>query len=248
MAYGERFAIEGLLGQLRPALALETGTAQGGSLRRIAHYAEEVHSFDIDPHAASLNNEVPNAVFHIGDSAELLPAALAQFAEAGRHLDFALIDGDHTAEGVQRDTQALLSSDACRNTVFVFHDTANDDVRAGLDALNLPAHPKVILSLLDFVPGYLCVRDHPTYPLATWNGLGLVILGDPAEGGTIVDTDHVHVGETYRRARSLLRTEESASPPPPPQPPAQLGWRMGVSAGVGGLVGAAVALAVARRR
>ena len=47
MAPGERAAIEGLLAQIEPALAIEIGTAQGGSLRRIAHYSAEVHAFDL---------------------------------------------------------------------------------------------------------------------------------------------------------------------------------------------------------
>ncbi len=46
MAHGERFAIEGLLTVLEPDLALETGTAEGGSLRRLAAHSREVHAFE----------------------------------------------------------------------------------------------------------------------------------------------------------------------------------------------------------
>ena len=47
MAYGERFALEGIVSQVRPRLAIEIGTAEGGSLRRIAAHADEVHCFDM---------------------------------------------------------------------------------------------------------------------------------------------------------------------------------------------------------
>ena len=47
MTFGERAAIEGILAQLRPRVAIEIGTAEGGSLERIAHYSERVHSFDL---------------------------------------------------------------------------------------------------------------------------------------------------------------------------------------------------------
>jgi hypothetical protein len=211
MAWGERFALEGLLSQVKPGLAIETGTAQGGSLRRIAGHAGEVHSFDIDPKVAELGTQLSNVVFHIGDSAELLPAALAEFAASGRHVDFALIDGDHTAEGVRRDARALLDSEACRSTVIVFHDAANDAVREGLDALELPDHPKVKVCLLDFVPGYLCRPDHPHYPLAVWNGLGLVVLG-ARDGEAIRDLDHLEVPGLYQRIRDDLRSEPAPSP------------------------------------
>ena len=36
MSYGERAGLEGVLSQLKPALAVEIGTAEGGSLARIA--------------------------------------------------------------------------------------------------------------------------------------------------------------------------------------------------------------------
>jgi Methyltransferase domain len=200
MSFGERFALEGLLSQLRPALAIEIGTAEGGSLRRIAAHAGEVHSFDIEPKVAELGDDLPNVVFHIGDSAELLPTTLAELAAAGRNVDFVLVDGDHSSEGVERDARALLDSDACRETTIVFHDAANDDVRAGLARLDLPGHPKVSACFLDFVPGYMCRPDHPRFPFAIWNGLALVVLGERGEE-VIGDRDHLEVPDLYRRAR-----------------------------------------------
>jgi hypothetical protein len=244
MTYGERFALEGLLSQLQPDLAIETGTAQGGSLRRIAAHSDEVHAFDIAPEVADLVSQLPNAHFHIGDSAVLLPQVLAEFDAAGRHVDFALIDGDHTFDGVQRDTAAVLGSAACRHTLIVFHDAANDDVRGGLDALNLPSHPKVALCMLDFVPGYIGVPDHAVYPLAIWNGLGLVVLDENAQASDAQrDSDHVHVGDVYRRYRDVVRGEAATQPSRRVQAPAAL-----LSASLlGGLIGASVARLTRRR-
>ena len=142
---------------------------------------------------------------HIGDSRETLPAVLAQFAAAGRHVDFALVDGDHTAEGVQRDMTALLDSDACATTVIAIHDTANDIVARGLDAMDLRHHPKVALCMLDFVPGYIVVEGHEAYSLDAWNGLGLVIL-DPA--APAVAFAH---GRSLQRRRPVPRGSRGAS-------------------------------------
>ncbi len=204
MTLGERFAIEGLLGHLQPALSIETGTAQGGSLRRLALHSGEVHAFDILPEVKELEAEFDNVTIHIGDSTTVLPEVMRTLAAQGQHVDFALIDGDHTPAGVQRDILAVLNSDACTRTVVVFHDTANDDVRAGLDALDLPNHPKVALCMLDFVPGYLVVEDHPQYSHAAWNGLGLVILDDARGAATAVTMD-----DRYSSADVIQRARRS---------------------------------------
>ena len=178
MHLGERFALEGLLRSLQPALAIEIGRAEGGSLRRIAAHSGQVHSFDLVPEPPALREALGNVTFHTGDSTVQVPETLASLGRDGHRVDFALVDGDHSAEGVRRDAEALLAADACRDTVIVFHDAANDDVRAGLDAMDLPAHPKVRLAMLDFVPGFLV--QHGSYAMQIWNGLGLVVLGAPA--------------------------------------------------------------------
>ena len=86
MSPGERATLEGVLAQLRPALALEVGTAQGGSLRRVAAYSEEVHSFDLVAPDAEVTG-LANVTFHTGDSHVLLPETLAQLAAAQKSVD-----------------------------------------------------------------------------------------------------------------------------------------------------------------
>jgi hypothetical protein len=202
MAYGERIALEGLLSQLKPGLALEVGTARGGSLRRIVAHSGEVHALDIDPSVAEVVRPLTNATAHIGDSAEMLPMVLADLHAAGRNVDFAHLDGDHSGAGVQRDMLALLGSPACSLTVVVLHDSANEDVRDGLEALNLPNHPKVALCMLDFVPGFLVLEDH-VRSREIWNGLALVVLDVNAPPGpAFQDTDHENVSAVYRAFRA----------------------------------------------
>src|SRR4051812_27377118 len=47
MSPGERAAFEGVLAQLQPRLAIEIGTAEGGSLERIAANSADVHAVDL---------------------------------------------------------------------------------------------------------------------------------------------------------------------------------------------------------
>lgn len=200
MQLGERCALEGLLSQLRPRLAIEVGTWEGGSLRRIAAHATEVHAFDIDPRAQAHADALENVTLHLGNSAETVPAVLADFAASGREVDFALVDGLHTYDAVSVDASSLLDADACRQTTIIFHDAAHAEVRRALEDLRLPEHPKVAMSLLDFVPGYL-VRDAPLLPDEirgrSFNGLGLVVLDSGRHGTPSSLADFVPTPELY---------------------------------------------------
>jgi hypothetical protein len=179
MSFGERAALEGVLLQLRPKIALEVGSAAGGSLARIAAYSHSVHSFDLVLPADEVA-ALGNVTCHTGDSHKLLPATLASLAGRGCMVEFAFVDGDHTPEGAREDLSALLDSSATPSTVILLHDTANLDVRLGVE-LAIAAHAKIVYHELDFVPG----REFAEGPFANqwWGGLGLVITGDRRNDG-----------------------------------------------------------------
>jgi hypothetical protein len=192
MSVGERAGVVGVLACVRPALAVEVGTAEGGSLAQIAAWSDEVHSFDLV--APSLPVAAREHVhLHTGDSHELLGPFLAEIAEQQRNVDFALVDGDHSADGARADTASLVESDACRDTVILLHDTAFDGVRRGLEQLRLERHPKVSFVDLDFIPGLLFHREDLRGQL--WGGLGLVVLGNAA----------VPMGTAYHAPIEVLR-------------------------------------------
>ena len=174
MSFGERAALEGVLAQTRPELALEIGTAEGGSLRRIAAHSAEVHSVDLDHEPLSGQEPLPaHVTLHTGPSADLVPELLRWFAEGGRNLDFALVDGDHSFEGAGGDLQALLRSPATLRTVILVHDSMNAEVRAGIEGVGLEGYEKVVYHELDFVPGYIYAEGVARN--AVWGGLALVL-------------------------------------------------------------------------
>ncbi|MDQ2911485.1 MAG: class I SAM-dependent methyltransferase [Actinomycetota bacterium] len=173
MSFGERAAVEGVLYQSRPSLAIELGTAQGGSLERIAAHSDEVHTFDLIESPVD-RSRFPNVQFHVGDSHQLLPQLLNELAGGGRNVDFVLVDGDHSANGVRRDILDLLESPALGRSLILLHDTANEVVRAGIEAVSFGAYPKVAYVELDFVAGYLFRQPSLLHEL--WGGLGLVVV------------------------------------------------------------------------
>lgn len=173
MSFGERAAIEGVLAQLKPRLAVEIGTAEGGSLGRIADHSTRAISFDLvepEPHVRKL----PNVELRTGDSHELLPRELDRLAGAGEDIDFVLVDGDHSAEGARLDVEDLLASEAISHTVILAHDSLNPEVRRGLEEVDYSRHDKVALVDLDFVGGY--VPAEPPMKGECWGGLALIIV------------------------------------------------------------------------
>lgn len=168
MSFGERAALEGILCQLRPKLAVELGVAEGGSLARLARHAQRVHAFDLKP----LVGLEPHIRFHPGNSATTLPEWLEHDCPGA--IDFALVDGDHTADGVEGDLLALLGSPLCARTVVLVHDTANAEVRKGVQ--RIPALQSIVYRDEEFMAGYTFAKG--PFTGQTWGGFGLFVTGD----------------------------------------------------------------------
>lgn len=210
MTLGERAALEGVLASLRPQLAIEIGTAEGGSLRRIAAHSREVHSFDLVEPSLPVQ-EWGDVTLHTGDSHALVPEFLAELSVAGRNVDFVLVDGDHSADGVERDLNDLLASPAIGRTIILVHDTANDEVRRGVERVRFGDHERVALWDPDFVAGHL--SHGGAYHHELWGGLGLVVV-DPEFPRHPAGDPHVYTFvELVTRARDALVTAEEADIP-----------------------------------
>jgi hypothetical protein len=175
MTPGERAALAGVVSMLKPSLSIEIGTHKGGSLEPISAHSTAVHSFDLVRHPEVTEDRFPNVTFHIGDSHKLLPELLAQLAESGANVDFVFVDGDHSAPGVQRDVEDLLSSASVRKTIILLHDTLNERVRAGLEQIDYSVGNRVRFVDLDFVQGKVMSEGPQKDEL--WYGLGLVVTG-----------------------------------------------------------------------
>jgi hypothetical protein len=215
MSFGERAALEGVLCQVKPQLAIEIGTAEGGSLSRIAAHSAEVHSFDLVAPDTSVI-DAPHVSYHAGDSHQLLPAALEQFASEGRNVDFVLVDGDHSSEGVKQDIEDLFRSDAVADTAIVIHDTGNEQVRAGLDAVQYAAFAKVAYVDLDFVGGQIYLEPHLHNEI--WGGLGLVLVDVARQGffrEPVIEDRYLRAAQMLVEARDAAEARERGPQGPP---------------------------------
>jgi Methyltransferase domain len=209
MSLGERAALEGMLSELKPECAIEIGSAQGGSLQRVAAHARTVHSFDLVAPTLAIPS---NVALHTGDSHELLPAVLMDVVEKGKSVDFVLVDGDHSSEGVRQDIEDLLESPALARTVIAIHDTSNEVVRAGLDAIHYAAWPKVAYVDLDLVGGRLFCDQELRNEL--WGGLGVIVVDSRRLAYTTglgTEERHYPAGKLLAGVRKLAMAESPQS-------------------------------------
>jgi hypothetical protein len=211
MSFGERTALEGLLSQLRPRLSIEIGTAEGGSLERIAAHSEEVHAIDL---VRTSPPRPANVVIHVGDSKRVLPELLDRFAAEGRNVDFVLVDGDHSTEGVRADLLNLLSSPAVARTLILLHDTMNEVTREGVRSVSFRDFPKVRHVELDFLTGYMGLQAPFTGQL--WGGFGLVVVDEsgelPIEGSPDGDPRYYDAHSMIRLLGGTFKSENAGPP------------------------------------
>ena len=132
----ERIALTGILARLHPKLALEVGVYYGGSMSLLSQYSEHVIGIDIDPSVTSRFTTPPNAELRIGDSRKVIPQLLTEVADAGRQLEFVLIDGDHSGYGVKRDIELLLQYAPVVPMVVLVHDSGNPECRLGIRSVD----------------------------------------------------------------------------------------------------------------
>jgi hypothetical protein len=175
MSPSEKVSLIFLLEHLRPKVAIEIGTRFGGSLQVLAQFCDRVYSIDVDPDIPRrLEGKFPNVEYLIGPSDEILPPLIDRLGKEGAELGFALVDGDHSAEGVRKDIDNLLRFRPTVPFYIVMHDSFNPQCRRGLMQACWSANRYVHAVELDFVAG--TVNSAPKYRNQLWGGLALGIL------------------------------------------------------------------------
>jgi hypothetical protein len=136
MSRAERLLLFTLAFTLRPRRYLEVGLYQGGSALIVSaamdalDHPGRVVSIDPDPkmHPDHWQRISHRATIITGASPNALPAAESA---AGGRFDFVLIDGDHTREGVLRDTVGVMGH-VTEGAYILCHDGLNAGVARGL--------------------------------------------------------------------------------------------------------------------
>jgi len=175
MQPSERVGLIFVLEHLRPKVAIEIGTKNGGSLQVLSYFCNRVYSIDIDPDVPQrLQGKFANVEYLIGPSDQILPSLIDRLQKEGAELSFALVDGDHSRDGVRKDINNLLRFRPSVPFYIIMHDSFNPRCRLGLKQADWLANPHVHAVELDFVAGYVTAGGSFRHEL--WGGLALGIL------------------------------------------------------------------------
>jgi hypothetical protein len=134
----ERVLLYSMVYGVRPKRVLEIGTFLGGSALIIAAALDDIGDgvmVCVDPNPRLPQENLDRIAHRATVVAAPSPEALLRAEQvAGGKFDFALIDGDHSFEGVIRDVEGTLPV-LQPNTYVLFHDAHNDPVRRGINVM-----------------------------------------------------------------------------------------------------------------
>lgn len=174
MTRNERYGLIYLLQKIKPKVAIEIGTYNGGSLQVISEHANKVYAIDNDPSVVErLGEKFKNVEFLIGDSKDIVPKLIQDIEDKGELLEFALIDGDHSSKGVAADIKNLINYIPKSNYHIVLHDSFNPNCRKGMKMVNYNANKHLHYVELDFISG---VYAPDNLKREMWGGLAHIIL------------------------------------------------------------------------
>ncbi len=211
MSTAERCILQVILSRLKPKLSVEIGSYQGGSLQVIAEFSDQVIAVDIDKKVESaLAGKFANVEFRIGDSKSVVPRLVEDLTRESRLVDFVLIDGDHTTEGVKRDIEAILRLPAQRRIVLLMHDSFNPDCRRGMLEADWQTNPHVRFVELDFSVGDFHFSPVDTAePKSMWGGFACAVLEPGEREGPL------QIGEHQRKKFEAIKAISMHRPPNP---------------------------------
>lgn len=136
MVMPERVLLYAVVAGLAPERVLEIGTFRGGSALIIAAALDDVgggQMWCIDPDPRVEEADWRRIEHRATMIAEPSPEALTKAREAaGGAFEFALIDGDHSLDGVRRDIAATLPVLADEAWIL-FHDSWYHEVKDAID-------------------------------------------------------------------------------------------------------------------
>lgn len=154
MSRAEQATLIQLLQSIKPKVAIEIGTYNGGSLQAISEFSDKVYAIDLTPEYRDSGCEhFSNVNYLIGDSKSVVPELVEKINNNDEVVEFILIDGDHSTSGVLEDITNILKLIPKQAITIILHDSFNPACRKGMKLYDYNANPYVHSVELDYVTG-----------------------------------------------------------------------------------------------
>lgn len=174
MTTAEKAVFIQLLQHIKPKVAIEIGTYNGGSLQVLSHYSEKVYAIDLTPsYRDERCDHLSNIEYLIGDSKRITPELVEKLNTSDEIVNFILIDGDHSTEGIVEDITNVLKLKPKQPITIVLHDSFNPTCRKGMQMYDYSSHPLVSYVELDYVTGAF---SHDGLYKEMWGGFACIVL------------------------------------------------------------------------
>lgn len=170
MNFGEKITMLYLLDKMKPEISIEIGTQYGGSLKPISDYSRYVYAFDYF-HDNVDKSSFSNVNFITGNSRITVPKIIKELNESKLNLEFVLIDGDHSSEGVKTDIENILKYEPQKPLYILIHDSFNPIVRSGILKAHWNTCPYIHFVDIDFLHGTVFKNSYQL-----WEGLTLALM------------------------------------------------------------------------
>lgn len=170
MNHGEKITMLYFLEKIKPEVSIEIGTKYSGSLKPISDYSSHVYTFDLY-HNLVDKSTFNNVKFITGNSRITVPKIIRELNESKKHLEFVLIDGDHSSKGVKNDIENILKYRPKKPLYILMHDSFNPAVRSGILEADWNGSPYVHFIDIDFIHGTIFQNI-----FQLWEGLALALL------------------------------------------------------------------------
>lgn len=175
----------------------------------ISKHSEKVYAIDIDPTLPDrLKGKFNNVTFLIGDSKEIVPKLIKELQEKNESIEFALIDGDHSAPGVKADIENMINYVPSSSLNIILHDSFNPECRRGMKAVNYSANKHIHYVELDYITG---AYEPNGIKKEMWGGFGHIVLLNEERKGNLkmLESQKSLYDVTYLRSKHFLSDKKT---------------------------------------
>ena len=207
MSRAEKYCLINLLENLKPEYSIEIGTYKGGSLQVLSKYSKKVYSIDIDSEPKQkLENQFDNVIFKVGKSHDIIKNVVEEIESKNGKLNFILVDGDHSKNGVRKDLECILSCNLKYPLTVILHDSFNPQCRLGMKSIDYKKYNFIEHIDLDYIHG--CFSPNKNYR-EMWGGFAIIKINPKIKesNSKINQSQEMLFNSTYWKSVHIIKDQ-----------------------------------------